>query len=310
MISSIFGKTKPFNFVIILTFLFVFYGTVLFVLFSMPYDSQEILKQCLVLVVLFFMVFIINFIVKRNKITEPNSFAIVFFSSLIVLFPEVLLDNNGILCSFFLLLATRKLLSIKSLKKIKLKVFDSSIWVVVSSLFYDWAILYFLLVFITIYIYQPKNIKNWLIPFVAFFTVAFITFGALTLINNTNFIENHYTFSVNIANDFIFQWQNSVKFIVYIIAALTLFIFTFLKLSKSGKGRINTMRLIALFFFIGLIITLLESYDQMTPILLTFFPTSVFITNYIENIKRSKLKETVLILIIMIPFIVLIARFS
>lgn len=310
MISSIFGKTKPFNFVIILTFLFVFYWTAIFVLFSKPYNSQEILMQCVVLLVLFFMVFIINFIVKRNKITEPNSFAIVFFSCLIILFPEVLLDNNGILCTFFLLLATRKLLSIKSLKKIKLKIFDASIWVAVSSLFYDWAMLYFLLVFITIYLYQPKNIRNWLIPFIAFFTVAFISLGALTVLNKPNFIEDHYTFSINIANDFIFQWQNSLKLIIYILAALILFVFTFLKLSKSGKGRINTMRLIALFFFIGLIITLLESYDQVTPILLTFFPTSVFITNYIENIKRPKLKEVALILLIIIPFIVLITRFN
>ena len=264
----------------------------------------------MVLVLLCSMVFVINFIVKRNKITETNSYAILFFSLLMVLFPEVLLDNNSIPCTFFLLLATRKLLSIKSLKNIKLKIFDASIWVVVSSLFYDWAILYLLLVFITIYLYQPKKFRNWVIPFIGFFAVGMISLGALTIFNKPNFIENHYTFSVNIANDFIYQWQSSIKLIIYIMASLLLFILTFLKLSKSGKGRINTMRLIALFFFIGLVITLLESFDEVTPILLTFFPVSVFLTNYIENIKRSKLKEGVLIFIILIPFVVLITRFN
>lgn len=310
MISSIFGKTKPFNYILILTFLFVFYWTVIFLLFSIPYQQEKIIEQCFALLVLLFLIFVINFVVKRNKITESNSFTILFFTLLIVLFPEVLLDKNGILCTFFLLLAIRKLLSIKSLKKIKLKIFDATVWVVVSSLFYDWALLYLLLVFITIYLYQPKNIRNWLIPFIGFFTVVIITLGVLTMLNKQIFIENHYTFTVNITYDFIYEWKNSIMLLLYVLASLTLFILTFMKLSKSGQGRINTMRLIALFFFIGLLITFLESFNQITPILLTFFPTSVFMTNYIENIKKPKIKEMVLILAIILPFIILITRFN
>jgi hypothetical protein len=310
MISSIFGKTKPFNYVILLTFLFVFYGVAVFLLFSVPYQQDILFEQIFSLGTLLFLIFLINFVVKRNKITETNSFAILFFTLLIVLFPEVLLDNNGILCTFFLLLAIRKLLSIKSLKKIKLKIFDASIWIVVSSLFYDWALLYMLLVFITIYLYQPKNIRNWLIPFIGFLTVAFVSYGVLTLLNKQDFIQNHYVFSINITSDFMLEWKNSLKLLLYILASLILFILTFLKLSKSGQGRINTMRLIAIFFFIGLMITLLESFNEVTPILITFFPTSVFLTIYIENIKRSKLKEAVLILTVIIPFIVLFTRFG
>jgi hypothetical protein len=310
MISSIFRKTKPFNYVILLTFLFVFYGVVVFLLFSTPYQQNILFEQIFSLAALLFLIFLINFVVKRNKITGPNSFVILFFTLLIVLFPEVLLDNNGIFCTFFLLLAVRKLLSIKSLIKIKLKIFDASIWIAVSSFFYDWALLYMLLVFITIYLYQPKNIRNWLIPFIGFLTVALISYVVLTLLNKQDFILNHYVFSINITSDFILEWKNSLKLLLYILASLILFILTFFKLSKSGQVRINTMRLIAIFFFMGLIITLLESFNEVTPILITFFPTSVFLTIYIENMKRSKLKEAVLILTVIIPFIVLFIRFG
>jgi hypothetical protein len=310
MISSIFRKTKPFNYVILLTFLFVFYGVVVFLLFSTPYQQNILFEQIFSLATLLFLIFLINFVVKRNKITGPNSFVILFFTLLIVLFPEVLLDNNGIFCTFFLLLAVRKLLSIKSLIKIKLKIFDASIWIAVSSFFYDWALLYMLLVFITIYLYQPKNIRNWLIPFIGFLTVALISYVVLTLLNKQDFILNHYVFSINITSDFILEWKNSLKLLLYILASLILFILTFFKLSKSGQVRINTMRLIAIFFFMGLIINLLESFNEVTPILITFFPTSVFLTIYIENMKRSKLKEAVLILTVIIPFIVLFIRFG
>jgi CHASE2 domain-containing sensor protein len=167
-----------------------------------------------------------------------------------------------------------------------------------------------LLVFITIYLYQPKNIRNWLIPFIGFLAVALISYVVLTLLNKQDFILNHYVFSINITSDFILEWKNSLKLLLYILASLILFILTFLKLSKSGQGRINTMRLIAIFFFMGLIINLLESFNEVTPILITFFPTSVFLTIYIENMKRSKLKEAVLILTVIIPFIVLFIRFG
>lgn len=309
MISSIFGKTKPINYIIILTFLVVFYGLTLFLLFSIPYNPENLVAQLLTLIALLFLIFVVNFVIKRNKITEPNTWTILFFTLLIVVFPEVLLDNNGIFCTLFLLLATRRLLSIKSLKKIKLKILDASIWVLVSSLFYDWALLYMILVFITIYLYQPKNIRNWIVPFIGFFAVGIISFAVLSLFNLQGFMEKHYVFSVNISKDFIFEWKNSLSLFIYILASLTLFVFTFLKLSKAGQGRINTMRLIALFFFIGLIITFLESFNEITPLLITFFPASVFLTNYIENIRRTKLKEALLISLLLIPFMVLFIRF-
>tara|TARA_R110000868_G_scaffold223118_3_gene474965 strand:- start:753 stop:1685 length:933 start_codon:yes stop_codon:yes gene_type:complete len=309
MISSIFGKTKPINYIIILTFLFVFYWAVIFFLFSTTYNPDNLVEQFAGVTVLLFIIFIINFIVKRNKITSGHSFTILFFTLLIVIFPEVLLDNNSILCTFFLLLATRRLLSIKSLKQIKIKLFDASLWVVVSSLFYDWALLYLFLVFITIYLYDPKNIRNWLVPIIGALTVFIISFGVLTILNQQLYLENHYQFNIDITTHFLSEWRNSMKLLLYIFVTLTLVIVTFLKLSKSGLGRINTMRLVTIFFLIGLLITLLKSSIEITPILLTFFPAAVFMSNYIETIKKPNIKELILIASVIIPFIVLAVRF-
>ena len=310
MISSIFGKTKPINYIILLTFLFVFYWIAVFLLFSTVYNPDDLMKQVFVLAILLFNIFIINFIVKRNKITANHSFTILFFTLLIVLFPEILLDNNAIFCSFFLLLAVRRLLSIKSLKLIKLKLFDATFWIVISSFFYDWALLYIVLVLITIYLYEPKNIRNWFVPIITLLTVLIITIGVLTILNRLEFLENHYTFSIGITADYILKWESSLKLLSYILITLVLIVVTFIKLSKSGLGRINTMRLVTAFFIIGLAVTFIKSSNEITPILLTFFPASVFISNYIEGIKRHNIKEMVLFSLLLIPFIVLFFRFN
>ncbi len=309
MITSIFGKTKPVSFIIILTFLFVFYWTAVFLLFSTTYNPEDLIVQFATITTLLSIVVGMDFIVKRYKLTEGNSFTILFFTLFILIFPEVLLDYRTVFCCFFLLLATGRLLSIKSLKQIKMKLFDATLWVGVSSLFYDWALLYLLLVFVAIYLYEPKNIQNWLVPIVGTLTVFIISLGILTILNEKLYFKNHYQFSFDMSTGFLTQWTNSMKLVMYIIIALILGMATFIKFSRSGQGRQNTMRLVTNFFFIGLLIILLTLAGSESPILFTFFPASVFISNYIESIRKPKTKEWLLIGAVLFSMIMLAVGF-
>lgn len=308
MISSIFGKTKPINYIIVLTFLFFLYWFTHLFLFKNTYSSQELALNVVVLCMLLFSVFAINFIVKKNKITHTNSFAILFYTLLIVLFAEVLVDRNAILCSFFLLLSQRKLISLKSLKNNKFKIFDATFWIVIASLFYDWALLYILLVFVAIYLHESDNIRNWLVPFVAVFTVFVISFCVLMLVGNLSFLKEHYTFNNSFNMDYFSSWENSSRHIVYIILCIFLSVITFIKFNKSGFGKVSSIRLITFSYVIGVIVTMLKTTDSVFPILITFFPAVVFLTNYIEVIKKPKLKEALLVVSVIIPIIVLVNR--
>jgi len=304
MISSIFGKTKPINYIIVLVFLFLFYWFTQFVLFDLKYSSEELGEKIIALAMLLFSVFVVDFIIKRNKLTEPNSFAILFYAILIIAFPETLLDNNAIFCSMFLLFASRRLISIRSLKNIKLKIFDATIWVMVSSIFYDWAILYLLLVYAAIYIYEPKNVRNWMVPFAAIFTVFMIGYGVLILSGNTDFLTEHYALRLNFDSSYFLDLGNSLKLVLYILLVFALSIYAFLKLGKAGLGKIVTMRLIALSFIIGLVVKILTKSADDYPIMITFFPAVIFVTNYVESIKKEKIKELVLIASIALPILV------
>jgi len=307
MISSIFGKTKPINYIIVLTFLFLFYWLVHFFLFQRVYGYEQLVWQVVVLAVLLFTFFIVNFVVVRNKLTGANSYTILFFALLMVIFPETLTDNNAVLCNFFFLLAIRRLISMRSLKNLKIKIFDASLWIMFGSLFYDWALLYLLVVYIAIYIYEPKNFKNWIVPFAAFFVVFIISYCFLILTHNQDFFYRHYQFSIQFDADYYLNWANSSKLIIYIILFFMLSIFAFLKLGKSGVGKIVTTRLIVFSFIIGLFLNVMISTENLHPILLTFFPAAVLMTNYVESIKRDNLREIVLMFSIFIPFMVFLS---
>lgn len=308
MISSIFGKTKPVNYLLLLGFLFIFYWLVHLIRFERSYNTEQIIFRLLLLGVLVFSVFLVNFIVKRNQITGTNSFAMLYFILLIVLFPEVLLDENAILCSFFLLLASRRLISLKSLKNIKLKIFDATLWTAVASLFYDWALLYLIAVFVAIYFYEPKNIKNWLVPLTGILTAGLITASLLVVVGLPDYLMEHYSFSLSLDRDFSALGGYSTKLVLYTVLIILTGFLAFVKMGKLGLGRIITVRLIAISMTVGLVVTFLKTNTDVYPVIITFFPAATLITKYVEVIKRSKVMEIVLVTSVLLPFILLLTK--
>ena len=308
MISSIFGQSKPINYIIILGFLFLFYGLLSAGELAQIESFEYVVLHILILAVLLFSVMVVNFIVKRNQISGTNDFTIFYYALLIILFPDVLQDSNAILSSFFLLLTMRRLISLKSLKNIKLKLFDATFWIAAGSLFYDWVLLFLVLVYICIYVYEPKNIRNWLVPLVSLATAFIIVYMFLILIGNTEFITNHYRFQFSTDSNILFSIQGSVKILLYTLLVILAAIVSFVKLRKLGMGKIVTMRIITISFFIGILVTVFKSSETISPIMITFFPASILFTKYVEVIKKINIKEVTLILSVVVPFMVFLGE--
>ena len=308
MISGIFGKTKPINYIILIGFLFLFYWFAQSVLYQEAFNPNELLLQTLVLLVLLFGILVLNFIVNRNQITNDNSYSILYFTLLIIIFPKAITDNNAILSNFFLMLASRRLISLKSLKEIKLKVLDATLWILVASLFYDWAILFISLVFIAIYIYEPKNIKNWLVPFVGFFVFGLLGLMMLLLADNTTFFNDHYLFNVAIDTTWLTTWEDGLKLLIYIALIVITGALVFIKTRKLGLGRIINLRIMAMLFALGVAVCFLKYSGDDYPFLITFFPAAVFLAKYVELIKRKNIKDIVLMVSIVVSFIILMTE--
>lgn len=305
MISSIFGKTKPINYIIVLVFLFLFYWFVHLILFKNIYNPEQLPLQIGILGILLLSILAVNFIVTRNKVSGANSFAILLYALLIVLFPETITDGRAVLCSFFILLAIRRIISLKSLKDIKFKILDATLWVLCASLCYDWAILFLILIFVAIYFYEPKNIRNWIVPLIGVLTFVLLLVGFLMLTNNLSFVKKHYEFSFNFEDAYFLDFANSTKLGAYVLVTTIMGIIAFLKIVKLGVGRIITLRLIAVAYCIGITLKFLITGEHVYPIIITFFPAVIFMNNYVETIEKPKLKELVLFVCVLIPFMVL-----
>ncbi len=294
MISGIFGKTKPINYLILLALLALLYVFVsLFPGFGLV-DSTQIGKQIFALLILLFSVLVIDFVVNRNQITSTNSYVALFFVLLAFLFPTSIANSNAVGCNFFLVLACRRLISLRSLRNMKLKILDATLWVLAASLFFSWAILFLILVYIAIYMYEPKNLKNWLVPIAGIIAFLLIWNAVLFLSQSEGFFKAHYSFGIANWDSVLSDWIQNTKLIVFILFIVVTGLAVFLKSGKLGLGRVINLRVISIYLTLSLIVTLFSLTDDEFPVLIAFFPAAVFLGKYTEMIKRKNIREMVL----------------
>ena len=294
MISSVFGKTKPINYVLVLSFLFALYWFVNAVRFGQTIDVDNLPGHLLRAACLLFTVLIINFVVQRNQLTGTHSYSLYIYSLLFLVFPNILLDGDSIYASLFLLLALRRLISLKSLRNSKLKIFDGALWIVTASLFIDWALLFLVLVWLFVYFYEPENFRNWLIPLAAVIVVGIISWSFSMVVGNPDYLTEHYRFRWDGLLSYWGNWGNSFKLGSFLLLVLISGLVSFLRLGKSGHGKLISMRLIALALIIAFAVVLLMSNERGGAVILLFFPSAVFISKYIETLKKEAVKEAML----------------
>ena len=299
MISSFFGKTKPINNIVLASFLFLFYFTNVFFQLGDQRINQVIPLEMMLFAVLLVSVFITNQIVRTEKATESNSYAMLFFVLLIVSFSDELVLQKVLFANFFLLLAFWRILSIKSTKNVKHKIFDASLLIAIASLFYDWALAFMLLVFFVIGGYDRKTFKNWLVPLLGVGTIFILTFTVLKLKGSLNFFEDHYQFSLGLFTSKSFFQVLNIKTLIYLIFTILVSIAVFIRLRNVSGGKLLLLRIVFLIFVLGTGIILFTPADA-SPVLLTFFPAAVFFTNYFEVMKKRRLQEA-----LMVGFVVL-----
>lgn len=302
MISSFFGKTKPIvHFVLVLLLLLFYFGRIFLVAGEKSF-FEEFPMEFLAFGVLLLVIFIINQIVRTEKLTDFNSFAMLFFVLLAIAFSEEFEHKNAIFTNLFLLLALWRLLSIKSVKNVKHKIFDASLLIALASLFYDWALVFLVLIFVVINMYDRKTFKNWLVPLLGVATIFVLTFTTLKVLGSLDFFEQHYQFTLSFLEAYSFLQVLNVKALVYFILVVVIAILVFLRMRSVGGGKLLHLRILFLALVFGILITLFTPVDE-SPVLITFFPASVFLANYFEAIKRSKLQEVVLVLCLLLSFL-------
>lgn len=302
MITNIFEKTRPLNYLIL--------AIALLICFCLYFYSNELLNNGLKSVgfgILYFLISIsslalINFITLKNNLTKNNNFTVLIFFVFILFFPKIFQNGEVLIANFFLLLALRRLVSLKSMKEPKEKLFDASFWIFIAALFHFWSIVYILLVFVSIILHVSRDYKNWLIPFIALFSVSVLFFAVNLFLDNelTEYLSRQSYLSLDFTY-FETVYQN-IALALFSSIALLFFINLVLTINIKALNLQSSYKKILISFILGVTIYVLSADKNNSCLLFCFAPLAIMGGNFLEGFQNKLLREIILDVIIVLGF--------
>lgn len=306
MITSIFSKSKPINFIIVFIITLLAFFLANFKAIEEPITLKSALYFALLFFVSYCSILVLNFIVDKNKLTQNNNYEILLYAMFLVTIPLSLSNNNIIFSNFFVLLGLRRLISIRTQNSVNKKLFDTAFWFAIAALFYFWSILFFVLIIIKLLMYTDNKFKHWIIPFVGLFTV-FVLSTTISIIFFNNFFD---VFKSLPSISFDFSSLNSVSFIIALTVLLSFGAWSSLFYLREIKDKKKAFRpsFKTIFFavILAFAIVILAPNKNGSEFLFLFSPLAIIITNYVEMMEENWFKEVFLAVLILLPFALLL----
>ncbi|WP_299223623.1 DUF6427 family protein [uncultured Psychroserpens sp.] len=306
MISNFFGQSKPINFVVVSLLLLVIFSITKYVMLDAKWDVFLVVKQVVLFGVCLLSVFVFDFLVSKNSLTKKNSYKVILFVLFIAVLPEAILNSKILLSNLFILFALRRIISLRTKKDVKKKLFDAAFWITIASLLYFWSVLFFALIIAALILYIITDVKNWIIPLIGVATVTIIVASYMIIAG----IDILYFFNNLIEISFDFTTLNIKRIIIGATILLSFGIWSLFYYVKNIKSKTKSLRpsfsLIVISAIIGIVIVIIAPTKNGSEFLFLFAPLAIIMTNYLEVISEKWFKEALLWVLLLTPVVTLL----
>ncbi|MEX1383595.1 DUF6427 family protein [Lutibacter sp.] len=304
MIANFFNKTKPVIIVNLLLLFTIFYVAATFLFKTIDFSIASLGLNLAVFVGFFFMLLLINFILRKNNLTEDNSYALYIIIVLLGSFYETIFTINLFISNLLLLFAFRKIYSLKSGINTESKLFDAGFWIGISTILYTWSILFLVLVYIGLFIYNKITLRNLAIPVVGilFPLIGFFTYHFY--FDSTELLYNRLIFNYNVD----FSNYNQLKYLLPLSLLITILLWSIVflipKIVQVSTTFKSTLQLIIGHFIIAVIIVVLSPQKNGSELFFLVLPSGIIIANFLQKTSSNTFKNLVLYLFFIVAVVV------
>ncbi|MEE9406567.1 MAG: DUF6427 family protein [Polaribacter sp.] len=303
MLANFLSKSKPINFIVLLSLFFcAFIISIYNRFFVDTFSFNNVLKSVVIFGLFLAVFFFYNFIVSKNRLTFDNSYSYFLFTLFLSFLLSTLIEYKTMILTLLHLFFLRKTYSLKSTKQVLQKLFDAGFWLGISFLIEPVLSIYFILIYTGIYLHLKITIHTLLTPVLGFITPLIVYFTYCFWFDITeDFLQLFYFNTIN--SIFIYAENNIIWFvsIIMVVTLLSIFIKSPKALSVNNSFKKNWILLI-LNAVIALIFALIIPIKNGSEIVYLLFPTSVIIANGLEVLK-SNLVKNILISLVLISVI-------
>jgi len=300
MLSTFFSTSRPVH------YLMMFIIVVTTVLITILGDPQRHWWELITILIVLGSLALVEFIVSKNDLTSSSSYVLWCATILYLTYLVFDVQLHVITALFFILLAIRRLLSLRTGHSIIKKIFDATFWIAIATIFFHWSALLYLLVYVSIFLYVRNDFRHWATPLIAMGCVWMLLFTYDYVWDNHMISSIWQSYSSSyVWNKSVFQGQEFILFTLIILSVIGLFIYIskLIDIQQSVRPRFTIMTFMGLcgiaLFFIDF-----ESFSYGGYLFL-LLPLSVFIARAVNAIKHKIFKE----ILLWIPILLLLSSF-
>lgn len=291
MIANFFHKTKPVHSFFISGLFFVYFLLSIFIVEKPEFSFLLILQKLGFLFVFIVFFFLVRFVNRKNYLSGQDGYVLLILAMLFGMFPRAMEINNLFVSLFFLLLAMRRIYSIRTFKNVKQKLFDSGLWIGVAALFYMWSSIFLGLIFLAVFVHKRQEIRNLIIPIVGFITPIFLAFTYYFVTDDISSFYNRLIFEYSLSFDNYFAINLWLPIIILFILSIIGIAIVSIKIYSLTNDLKPSWALILAHFFIAIYIIIFSPIKDGSEMLFIFFPISIIIANNLQLINKRVFRE-------------------
>jgi len=310
MLTSFFGKSKPINYILLSIAIIIGYFLSFLTSQELSLGLDSLGTKGILIFLMVFAVLLLDFIIRKNNVTKNNTFAILLFVLFVLLVPQVYKSPQLILANIFVLLATRRILSLTTEKNTVKKIFDATMYITLASFCYGWAILFFLALYPAITNKTKFKLPYIFIPIIGFIGITPIAVAYQLLVTDSYswlyhwFPQRDFDLSAYANKELIITTTFLLGVLLWMgMARLS----KLAALSKKERPSAITILLIAL---ISVGIILVKTQKNGSELFFLFAPLAAITSNYIES-GTSKTRRvfnelflwSILLLVLVFPWL-------
>lgn len=303
MITTIFKKSNPINYILIGLLAIGFYFIYVLNQNIAVFDTFFWLEKTLSLLAILGSLINAEYITQKNGLSKGGTYSVCFGLMYFIFFPSVFSETRLLWANFFVLLAIRRLILLQTLKFPKEKIFDASFWIFIATIFHFWSIWFLLLVYVAIIFHASRDYRHWLIPFIALFCVL-ILFALGSFIISKNlfyaFIQTtHFTFDIN----YFATINDNICFSIYLTTLLFFAISLLLSISKRPLVLGATYKILLFWVVIGLFIFAVSTPKNNSLFVFTFVPLAILSTSFLEYVPFQWQKDSAFVVVLLLSIV-------
>jgi len=268
----------------------------LYKLIKLLSNNNEYVLSILSITLIIIETFLIINIINNSKIVREETF-ISGYIYLLIMFalPNNLIPHPVIFANLFLLLSLREIFILWDIKNNYSNLFNTGIYVSISSLFYLPSAITLIFVYLSLIVYTTYKWREWVIPLMGFLLPYLYVFLYYYFINDIRSIEN--IFSSFKFTPHLFLPENKYQIIYYIFIVIITLIGIFSLLNHISEGIIKIRKYKSIILMLSLTVILIIILYGWQNYKINYFsiPLTFLLTHYLLLKKKKKYMEEIIL---------------